>query len=416
MAKLSGCPSVTAIELQTQKYFFTFQVIHGFLITSLSYAAISSIQKIAQNPSSVTTLLSSQIPAASNFYYGYIGLQGLSFAPGALAQISALILGKILGKLLDNTPRKKYTRFASLADYGWGTVYPVISLLAVIAIVYSCIAPLVMGFSTIGLYLFYFAYRYDLLYCSNTTIDTQGRAYVLGLQHLTVGCYVLLVCLIGLFAIACGTSQLSVGPLVLIIFFTVMIALYHASLNSAVAPLLEYLPKNLEAEQEDLLAQDRAQMGDYGNGSNEKDKDPNSPNGHQRGESVDTAEEGLTVSDDAAPAVMQKGGLKYTIAKYLKPHKYCDFATLSKLVPGGGEITTYNPEVEETAYLHPAITAQAPLLWIPHDDLGVSRQEVEHTSRVINITDEGAWLNEKNKLVWDEDSGRPPIFEESITY
>lgn len=418
MARLGGAPSVTAVELKTQNYFFAFQLIHGFLITTLASGGISSITSIAQNPSSATSLLASHLPQGSNFFYGYVALQGLAFAPGALAQVTGLVLGKILGKLLDTTPRKKYARYSALGDYAWGTVYPVITLLAIISICYSCIAPLIMGFATIGQFLFYFAYRYDLLYCSNSTIDTQGRAYVLGLKHLLVACYLLLVCLIGLFAIGCGTSQLSIGPLVLIIVFTVFIILYHISLNKAVDPLMEYLPRNLEMEEEDLLAVDRRNQGYGENGTNnEKASEPSNANGdHQRGESVDTAEKGLTNDDVLQPAVLKKGGFKYTVAKYLRPDKYCDFATLRKLVPGGGEITTYAPEVEDTAYLNPAITAEPPLLWFPHDDLGVSQQEVAHTSRVIHATDEGAWLNEKNQLAWDEQSGKPPIYEEPVSY
>ena len=261
---------------------------------------------------------------------------------------------------------------------------------------------------------------------SNASIDTQGRAYVRGLQQLTVGCYLLLVCLIGLFAIAVHTSNLSIGPLVLIIFFTVIVVFYHISLNRAVDPLLEYLPKNLVAEQEALLEQDHqakiAQGVDNGsangeNGESYKAGNEASPDyANQRGESVDTDEKGLTTDPVGSPSAFEKGGLKFQILKYLKPHVYCDFATLSKLVPGGGERTTYSPEVEDTAYLHPSITATPPLLWIPHDELGVSTQEVAHTSRVIHITDEGAWLNEKNQIVWDEEHGRPPIFEEGIDY
>lgn len=131
-AKWSGCPSLAAIELRTQNYYFSFLVVHGFLVTTLCSAATSAVQQIINDPSSVTTLLSQKLPASANFYYGYIALQGLSFAPGALLQLSALVIGIILGKVLDNTPRKKFMRWAALADLGWGTVYPTISLLGVI--------------------------------------------------------------------------------------------------------------------------------------------------------------------------------------------------------------------------------------------------------------------------------------------
>jgi hypothetical protein len=46
----------------------------------------------------------------------------------------------------------------------------------------------------------------------------------------------------------------------------------------------------------------------------------------------------------------------------------------------------------------------------------VSKQEVKHSARVIPITDEDAWLDDKNKIHWDVDKGVPPIFEEKIYY
>ena len=90
------------------------------------------VTKIIDRPTLAANLLASNLPLASNFYLTYIILQGLSFTSGALLQIAGLLVGKILGKLLDKTPRKMYTRWSSLAGLGWGTVFPVVTLLAVI--------------------------------------------------------------------------------------------------------------------------------------------------------------------------------------------------------------------------------------------------------------------------------------------
>lgn len=272
---------------------------------------------------------------------------------------------------------------------------------------------MVLGFATIGLYLFYFAYRYNLLYVSNADIDTQGKNYVRALQHITVGAYLLMVCLIGLFAIGTASATIAVGPLILMIIFLVFTIIYHISLNQAVYPLIEYLPKNLEAEEEALLGQDRLKLNRDSDGYPTKDlaESSSGPEGHHRGPSVDTAEKGLTTSRP-----VQQGRLQTIIMKYLRPDQYANYETLRPLVPGGSEPTTYPPEVEENAYVHPSITAEPPLLWIPRDDLGVSKQEIEHTSRVIPITDEGSWLDSKNKIHWDVNTGRPPIYEEKVNY
>jgi len=104
------------------------------------------------------------------------------------------------------------------------------------------------------------------------------------------------------------------------------------------------------------------------------------------------------------------------ILKFFHPDKYADYATLRKLVPHDFADISYTPEVERDAYRHPSISAQSPLLWIPRDIAGVSRQEIMHTSKVIPITDEDAVIDEKNKITWNEEKGRPPIYEEKIYY
>lgn len=411
-AKLGGCPTAAAVELWTQNAYFGFQVVQVFLVTTLSSAASAVVERIIKNPGDAASLLAANLPMASNFYISYIVLQGLTFTSGALLGIGGLIVGKLLGKFLDKTPRKMYKRWISLAGLSWGTVLPPMSLLGVIAITYSIIAPLVMGFATVGLYLFYFAFRYQLLYVSNAQIDTQGRIYARALQHLLVGVYLAVVCLIGLFAIAAADQPIGTGPLVLMIIFLVFAVLYHLSLNAALGPLLNYLPKNLEAEEESLLAEARNKIspttsqgidGPVEGASKEK-------NGYHDG--VDTAEKGTAPHPSELPAPHKKPNL---FTKFLRPDVYADYATMRRLVPGHLEVPEYPPEVERDAYFHPSITSTVPLLWIPHDELGVSKQEIEHTSRVIPISDEDAFIDEKGNVQWKNDS-RPPIYEEKIYY
>lgn len=76
----------------------------------------------------------------------------------------------------------------------------------------------------------------------------------------------------------------------------------------------------------------------------------------------------------------------------------------------------YEEAVAENAYFPPAVVAETPLLWIPRDEAGISRQEVQHSGKVIPITDEGCTLDEKNKLQWDSESARPPVWQEKIYY
>lgn len=114
-------------------------------------------------------------------------------------------------------------------------------------------------------------------------------------------------------------------------------------------------------------------------------------------------------------------GIKGKILRIIHPSWLPPLAShLSVPVP------EYPADVRREAYLNPAITSPTPLLWIVHDDMGVSAREKELSGKVIGVTDQGAYWNEKNKLttIWE---GQPfdkqdslirdaPIHEERILY
>ena len=224
----------------------------------------------------------------------------------------------------------------------------------------------------------------------NSNVDCKGLVYPRALQQTTTGVYLAMLCLIGLFVVANAW-----GPLALMIIYAIFAVLFHISLNSALEPMLQYLPKSLQVEEQSLLA-----LEDGNSTSDEK--------GLESGEvSTSGNPNGL------GPAPHKKPNL---FTKFLSPHVYTDYHTLRRLVPRGFAEIAYDPEVECTAYYHPAICSPTPILWIPRDHMGVSRQECAHTSRVIPMTDEMAGFDEKGRMTWDEDSARPPIYEEKVYY
>lgn len=277
-----------------------------------------------------------------------------------------------------------------------------------LAICYACIAPLVLGFGAIGLYLFYLAYRYNFLFVYNVNIDTKGLVYPRALQQLFIGLYIAEICLIGLLAINLGGGVGALGPLILMIIFLIFTVLYHINLNAALFPLLNYMPKSLVAEEERILAMERGAAngtnGAHANGITETHVHADGPMTKEEGENSNFA--------TALPPPHEKPGM---FKKFLRPDIYTDYATMRRLVPRDFAAIEYEHQVAADAYTHPAIASVPGMIWIPRDSAGVSAQEVRDTSNVIAITDEGAYFDEKNKLVWDSDKVAP-IHEEKIIY
>lgn len=196
--------------------------------------------------------------------------------------------------------------------------------------------------------------------------------------------------MLGLFA-----ASAAFGPMVLMIIFLIFTILFNLTMNSALAPLLANLPRSLEFEEQALRS---IANGDHSNGNSNS-------NGHNN--------EKVAVEKTAAP--QKKPNM---LTKFLKPWNYANYETMRHLVPNDSldVDNLYSEEVERDAYYPPSVKAPTPLLWIPEDSMGVSKQEIRDTGKVISITDEGCTLNEKNKLEWDTETVRPPIWDEKIYY
>ena len=250
--------------------------------------------------------------------------------------------------------------------------------------------------SSIGLGLFYLAYRYNILFVSDTTIDTRGLIYPRALKQLFTGVYLAEVCMVGLFAISKAA-----GPAALMAVFLIFTILFQLTMQSALDPLLYSLPRTLQIEEE--LIRGRT--------------DPSSAETGEAGKNgANGASKRLTglFSGQQEGGVQKKGNF---FMKFLKPWFYADYETLRKLVPHEDSFgIEYLDGVEENAYWPPSVTSAAPILWIPRDPLGLSKHEIAESSKVIPISDEGATLDEKNKVTWDTEGARPPIWNEKVYY
>lgn len=125
------------MELKTQSWYFAFQVIQVFIVTTLASGATTAITQIKQDPSSAATLLARSLPTSANFYINYFILYGIATASKTVLNIVAVALYNILGKFLDKTPRKMYKRYTTVANLKWGSTYPVYTCLGVIGELFS---------------------------------------------------------------------------------------------------------------------------------------------------------------------------------------------------------------------------------------------------------------------------------------
>jgi hypothetical protein len=389
--------------LKTQSWYFAFQVVQVFLITTLSGAITSVINQVLADPGSVLSLLAENLPKASNFYINYFILLGLSAAAGTLLNIGGFVVVVLLGRILPGkTPRKIFEKLTKMSAPSWGSEFPKWTNLAVIAITYSGIAPLVLGFAFVGFCLLYVAFRYNFLYVYETDIDTKGAAYQKAMKQLLTGCYLSEICLIGLFAISTADNKQSAGPLAIMCLLLLVTIIFQVCLGKA-----------LTHEEARLAYTDPTPTnGHHENGLHENGL--NSTNG----EKVDGAN-GHT-SDHAPRASRTPAFLR----KIINPERNSIHSLSASLDQFYNQPQEALPvEIQKRAFFNPSVTSPTPVIWIVHDDMGISEREIRDTKKIVpnlEMTDEQATFNEKGKVYWkgvdDGHSREAPVFDERIVY
>jgi hypothetical protein len=130
-ARQAGVPTLSRIELFTQNSYFIFQVVQVFLITTLTSAASSAILQVIEDPILIRSLLSQNLPKASNFYISYFILQGLAMSATRIAHVGSLWRYHVTPYASGN-PRLISKRYHRLRVIHWGAVYPVFTNMGVI--------------------------------------------------------------------------------------------------------------------------------------------------------------------------------------------------------------------------------------------------------------------------------------------
>ncbi|GAB7366130.1 hypothetical protein MBLNU230_g7692t1 [Neophaeotheca triangularis] len=420
-------PTAARVQLKIQQWYFPFCVIQVFLITTFSSGAAAVAQDIVNDPTSAPTLLANNLPKASNFYISYFILQGLMVAALQFLNIVPLLFVLVLGKILDKTPRKMYNRYVTLGGIGWGPFYAKFANFGVIALSYSCISPLVLGFACVGFFLMYLGFRYNMFFTLGVNVDLKGQAYVRALQQLTVGVYLTEFCLIGLCAIKTGSQAAATGPLILMIIFTAGTILYHMQMKKALAAHMQTLPSDLLADEYRNLHGDEYDNTEKGQAGNNSVAKHNSNNGHGIGRHASSSEDSETtkyqVPRNADPPE-RPTGLVGKIKSFLFPGKYSSAAILSRRVLSphlSTPVRPYTAKERADAYAHPSIADEMQIIWIARDSYGLSQQEITDSRREVGegleMTDEGAWVNEKGKVEWDERNvAEAPIHEDPPIY
>ncbi|KAG2337567.1 DUF221-domain-containing protein [Suillus weaverae] len=375
LGRFEGIPTRTGLELSLMTRFFIFQVIHSFLIVTLSSGIVAALPSLLSNPSSIPSLLATYLPEASTFFLTYILLQGLSGVAGGFLNAVALILYYVKLFILGSTPRSVYNIKYAQTTVAWGTLFPSVTLLVVITFAYSIISPVINGLACFTFFLFYLLYKYLFLYqyTQPPSADTGGLFFPKAIQHVFVGMYVQQLCLCALFFLAQDPNgkpgALPEGVLMIVLIF--LTAGYHTIINSSFGPLTKALPLSLAHKtfRHPAPSLDLRDV-DGGAGSNRK-------------ETVEEIEEGPSPTDKPRASSSNESGVEHA------PHSDYDDVFFARGPDG----------TEDYGFAQPAASRPQPIVWIPDDSLGLGREEVQANKEPgVKATTQNAKMDEHGKV------------------
>lgn len=175
------------------------------------------------------------------------------------------------------------------------------TLLTVIGLTYSVIAPLICGFALVAFALFWFVYKvrcpprlfsssparahaqswqYLFLLVIDTppATETGGRFYPKAITHIFVGLYIEELCLCGLFFLAqdADGKQSAIPEGAVMVVLIVITALYHIVLIKGYHPLVDYLPLSVAPKMAEQQGYSDGFPANHNNASQENGVTPSS--------------------------------------------------------------------------------------------------------------------------------------------
>ncbi|KAM0742227.1 hypothetical protein ACQRIT_002404 [Beauveria bassiana] len=464
LAGIRGAKTGTQKAEFVQFFYFVFLFLQVFLVVSIASFFAASLDKFVVNireqlssVQSVLDLLANNLPKAANYFFSYMILQALTTSSGTLLQIASLLFWFIIGPMFDSTARNKWARNTNLNNVQWGAFFPVYTNFACIAIFYCIISPLISIFAIVTFGLLWLAQRYAMVYVYRLEHDTGGVLYPRAINQTFTGLYFMQLCMAGLFFIVKDQDDrnpcITHGVIMLVVMILTMI--YQYLLNRSFSPLFRYLP--ITYEDEAVLRDEafqRAQDSRLGvDEDEEEEEDPKELQGmREKCPSLGECEEGIELNtmdqERRRPGGVlslkpmkqvgkhvggwAKGGgnqlLRLTradrnsqAAQYRRQQRNKDLEAqraMGNALFGGvhDEIEDLTPDERDMltrhAFLHYAMRARRPAVWIPRDDLGISDDEIRRTrafSKHIWISNEGTALDSKVRVVYGK---HPPDFSE----
>ncbi|KAE8189673.1 hypothetical protein CF336_g5630 [Tilletia laevis] len=408
LARLSGIPTKTGIELSLMTRFFLFQIIQNFLFLTIVSGSASNItgfvQSLAENPTAFPGMIADAIPKAATFFLSFIALQGLTGAASGFVRIVPLVIYYVKLVLLGSTPRKVWHINHDMGAVAWGTLFPTTTLITVIALGYMVIAPIVVGFAVTTFVLYWLLYKYQFIYVIDQRPETEtaGLFFPKAVNQVFAGLYLEQVMLCALFFVSQSNGNGSTDPATatepvkqsaipqgaLMVVLIVATAAFHYFLLDSFGSLNHSLPLTLVNDGDGFAPEITGQQASAnGQQISEKEKSVKGDSSPSTAGGQDTY-----AQDPEKLGHSQSGG----------PSTGAVSGTTGVGSGAHGTGVSASSSVDEETFQHPSMLDEQKPIWIPDDKFGIGRAGVAAARRQgVEATSENTAVNEKGSVTTD---------------
>ncbi|KZV82767.1 DUF221-domain-containing protein [Exidia glandulosa HHB12029] len=219
LIKLQGEPRFSTVERKLWNRFWLFQIIHGFLIIAIASGLTKSLNNIGKEAAQIPTKLATNLPGSAIFFLTFILTVTLGSATKTFSRAVPFLMTKFAFILRGNAPRKAFKYDFGMSAIALSTAWPPIALLAVIALVYTVVQPVIVGFACVGFILLYLTYKYMLTWVCEQPVhlETNGFYYPYALGAIFAALYVEEIFLAALFFLRKTTVGYIFGAIMIVV-------------------------------------------------------------------------------------------------------------------------------------------------------------------------------------------------------
>jgi hypothetical protein len=356
-----GLPRKTDVTISVMKKYFWFLII-TLLFGSTIFGSIAQVQhvwgEITKDPKAIFIVLSTAIPKNSNFFISYVLLKALNAAAQEILAIVDLLKRQALTLVFVSSPRTRL-QLLDMKEMNWGRLWPENTLIFSIGAVYCTIAPISNIFITLYFAIFYFVYKYQVMYVyNNATNETGGLYFVQSIHQVFSGLYFLCIMTVGIMITTTKTSLVIIALILLVITVTAHCMLIHIYKNH-----IKFLPVDLGLKVDEIDDNNLPLLRDE-----ENVIELMQPQSHPSQLSTDPMLTPLQATNPEFSSSLSSHGLIPPAQKILQP-------------PGKG-----SKKDLKRYFSHPSFSSPQPVVWIPSDSLGIQDEEATNLKKKPNIS------------------------------